>query len=268
MQRNLMATIFLGGAIVLFGAYALVNQNEVGKQGSANGSNTPLLDGSSATMPSEGEGANSTWSNLLGTSDDKNNITKNMASVVFEQMKTLDQKGKNPFGDEAGSDLAAQKAIQDTIKNKTLLPDMVISMKDIKQTVNNSKTAKLAYVKQMEDIAVKYPAKKEYRAVLSGIQDDVNRACTSGDTGINKEMSDRYRMLAEAYAAVTVPTEWAEMHRTVVQHFKGGQVIFGAIANCLDDPMKAYAVVQLFPQFATDAGAMKETFEKMYSAVK
>ncbi len=265
-----MMWIFLIVVIGLAGVYVVINRNNPALQQN-NQSDQQSLDGSSASdQSSDGNGVgDSNTASIYNSPNDPNNATQQVARVAFEQMKALDQSGRNPFDGSTGNDAAVNQTIEDTIKDKSFFADSYyVDITKIKTTKDNSRDAKLRYVKQIEHIGATYPAKSEYQNVIMRIQDDINQACNSGDPGINREIADYYKQLADVYLNVVVPTDWAKLHRTVVQHFKQGGLLFEAIANCPNDPLKTIAATKTLPQFALDAKTMKDTFEKMYNEIK
>ncbi len=270
-----MAVIFLGASMLLLGMYALVNQGG----GTSQVTEVKKADLFSADGPAtvdQNADQNDGWGPLFSTDiatnspEDANNVTKNVAKAAFSQMKQLDQQGQSPFDDASNIDPSQVQATIESSLNGTVdsfFGNVAVTDHDIKIASNNTKATKLAYLKSIEGILARNQLKDEYKNPDGGVQAQINTACTDGDTGINRAVAAMYVSIAREFAATRVPPAWVNFHKQAIEHYKKGNLIFSAIADCVADPLNGFAAAQKIPKFGMDAITLQNLLKKMYNEV-
>lgn len=266
-----MMMIFSVIAIGLFGVYTIVNRNTENPKQVSKGGGTQSLEGA-ATIDTSGEESDlyKMANGVVISADmpgDATNMTKQAARVAFDQMKKLDQQGKNPFDPANASDPAVRKSIEASMGGSALLDEVIVTTRDIKVSADNSRAAKMRYIKKAQEVTARHPVTQEHKDAIIGMQDNVKRACSDGDPGVNGAIAKYYEGMANDYAGITVPSQWAGIHMEGIRHFKQGKIIFDAISNCVTDPLKGYSAIQILPQFGMDAQSIKDSLEKVYTDI-
>jgi hypothetical protein len=271
MEKNKMMAIFSVIAVGLFGVYTIVNRNIGDLKQASKGGGIQSLEGAATINTSDEEFDLYKMANGVVISadmpGDATNMTKRAASMAFDQMKKLDQQGKNPFDPANASDPAVQKSIEASMSGAALLDEVIVTTRDIKVSTDNSRAAKMRYVKKAQEITARHPVTQEHKDAIIGMQDNVKKACSDGDSGVNRDIAKYYEDMANDYAGITVPSQWAGIHMEGIRHFKQGKIIFDAISNCVTDPLKGYSAIQILPQFGLDAQSIKDSFEKVYTGI-
>ncbi|HBI25304.1 TPA: hypothetical protein DDX30_00775 [Candidatus Wolfebacteria bacterium] len=265
-----MAIIFAAIAIVLFGSYAVVNRGEDSQQ-QVNEKSQPSLDGSSASGFLEDIGVSTDWLAAVTSEKegDKNNVTESVALATFEQMKQLDQEGKNPFDEDTANSFAVQSSITRSVDTSTesLFATISVTDKDLKIIANNTQDAKKRYLSDLEAALARHPAKKSYENVEGGVQGLIERACAGKESGVGREMATTYTETADDVIRIQVPSQWAEFHRQIITHYRKGNIIFNSIANCYNDPLKGLLATQVLPDFIKNSDTLQKSLVKMYAEV-
>lgn len=269
MQRNWMAMTFLGIVIVLFGAYALVQRNNTDAQKKTEAETAPLLSGMTATNGSESDG--SIWSDLFegGLEDDNDNMTRMVARATFEQMKALDQQGKSPFAEENANTAEAKAAVERSVSESanSLFVGVTVSSGEVRSVANNTKDAKRRYLKDLEAVLARYPAKEEYKNVSGGLQGLVEQSCGGQQIDIAKAIAENYDNIAKGVVTIQVPSQWVGFHKQMIVYYRQGNVIFDAIADCQTDPLRGFSAAQALSQFVSESTILQKSLQKMYTEV-
>lgn len=269
-----MAVIFLGASVVLLGTYALTNRNGNETQTDVTKKDN-LFSATGSAVTDQGSAITDGWDALYSgdatkeSPQDQNNVTKNVAKAAFYQMKALDQQGKSPFDAANTNTPEVQAALESSLDGSvdSFFGNLMVSDRDIKISANNTRTAKVAYLKSVEAIIARHPMKDEYKNVTGGLQGVVEVACKDGDSGINKGIADIYAATAKEFIATRVPSGWVIFHKQVIEHYKKGDLIFEAISNCVNDPLKGIAAAQKLSIFGMDSMTLQNLLKKMYNEV-
>lgn len=268
-----MAVIFLGVSMMLLSVYVLVNRN--GNEPQTGGTKKenlfsmagPAIEGQNTDM---NEGWDALYSGAIKESpEDRNNVTKNVAKAAFYQMKALDQQGKSPFDESNTNTPEVQAAIESSLDGSvdSFFGNLMISDRDIKISANNTRAAKVAYLKSIEGILARHPMSGEYKNIPGGLQGIIEESCGNGDSGINKGIADIYAATEKEFIATRVPSAWVNFHKEVIEHYKKGNMIFMAISDCLNDPLKGIAAAQKISIFGMDGATLQNLLKKMYTEV-
>lgn len=269
-----MAAIFLGASVLLLGAYTFANRGgDAAKTVEKEKQNLFSADGA-ATVDQSGNQTG--WGDLLsgtttsGSPEDNSNVTKNIARVAFNQMKSLDQQGKSPFDDSTVNTAEVQSAIENSVDGSIdsfYGSAVLVSDRELKISANNTKAAKIAYLKSIEGILARHQIKDEYKNVPGGLQTQIETACTNGDPGINKDIASVYAATAKDFIMTRVPLSWTDFHKQAIEHYRKGNLIFSAVSNCIDDPVKGLGAAQKLSTFGMDAATLQNLLKKMYTEV-
>jgi len=177
--------------------------------------------------------------------DNKNtiNLTELVAKTIFSQMKSQDEAGNNPFQGKNFNlnDAESKKIIQEAINNiqnsKTLF-NTLIEDNELKISNDNSKNAKLNYIKAIEEITRTRFNNPRYQRTSEEIINDINNDCFfAGKDSLNKDLAQLYKNLVIDYLNLVVPSDWLDLHKRIITHFKTAQLVYEAFVNCINDPM-------------------------------
>lgn len=261
--------------MLLLGMYSLVNHGG-GEAQVGDAKKEGLFSADGPATVGQSDDSNDGWGPLFSTDtakeslDDRTNVTKNVAKAAFVQMKQLDQQGQSPFSDASNIDASEMQATIEGSLNGTVdsfFGNVAVSDHDIKISKNNTKAAKIVYLKRIESILNRNQIKDEYKNPDGGIQGQINTACTDGDSGVNRAIAAIYVSLAREFTATRVPSAWVAFHKQVITHYKKGNLIFSGIANCVDDPINGFAAAQKVASFGMESITVQNLLKKMYNEV-
>jgi hypothetical protein len=182
-------------------------------------------------------------------------------------MKGLDQSGKDPFesDDFDLNNPQGQELIQEiiaSIYDSSAFFNSDIKNEDLKISSDNSKEAKLSYLKSISEIGQKYFSDPLFDRSAEQIVSDINRDCFGGGGTINAEIAAAYDDMAIKHLKVSVPSDWTFFHKEIIGNLKKGGLIFEAIANCPIDPIKGYLAGEALPQFSSETLLIQEGLRK------
>jgi len=196
--------------------------------------------------------------------EDSLNLTKMVAGSLFGRMKNLDQSSKNPFEGQGIdiNDPENQKLIEEAVADITDPFNPKIENKNLKISGDNSKEAKLNYLKSIQEIGQKYFGNPGFKRDSDQLIKDINQDCLGNGNTVNSKIAIAYNDIATNYLNINVPSDWLDIHRTVIIYTKRGHLIFKALANCAMDPIKGWLAMKALPQFASESQIIQEVLKK------
>ena len=196
--------------------------------------------------------------------EDSLNLTKMVAGSLFGRMKNLDQSSKNPFEGQGIdiNDPENQKLIEEAVADITDPFNPKIENKNLKISGDNSKEAKLNYLKSIQEIGQKYFGNPGFKRDSDQLIKDINQDCLGNGNTVNSKIAIAYNDIATNYLNINVPSDWLDIHRTVIIYTKRGHLIFKALANCAMDPIKGWLAMKTLPQFASESQIIQEVLKK------
>ncbi len=192
------------------------------------------------------------------------NLTQLVAQSMFGSMQKMDQSGENPFENFDSKNPENQKLIQEALNNfqdPSSIFGQSVDDKDLKILVDNSREAKMEYVQNIEKINQKRFSDPKYQRSLEQIANDVNNDCLGNGYSLNRETAILYQNLIDDYLGSNVPSNWLDLHKTIIGHFKKAHSIYLALADCSADPVKGYLAVKTLPQLIEKAQEVQKLLE-------
>lgn len=194
-----------------------------------------------------------------GNGVNTDNLTKLVAGSLFNQMKGLDAGGKNPFNGEnfdvndSQNQELIQKSLSDMQSNPSALFDAKVETKDLKISGDNSQKAKSDYLGTIGDISRARLGDSEYQMTADETINNFNNDCAaSNKDSVNLKIAGAYAAAGEDYLKVYVPSDWAELHARIIAYFKKANLVYSALGNCFEDPIKGYLATQILPQLVSE----------------
>lgn len=163
------------------------------------------------------------------------NFTQTIGQGVFDQIQSTDLSGQASADVSASADAVIQQKLSDL----NLISD--ISNSGLKISQDNSKEAKIKYIEGTFTINEKDMAgvDKSYWEAISSVFKDL-------DTAPVLKLADIYKNLANDYSNLAVPSDWLNTHKAMIIHLRNSEIVFRAMADYPNDPVKGYAAFELF----------------------
>ena len=181
--------------------------------------------------------------------------TKQVSSLIFNKLKSLDEQGSNPFESlnlEDLDDPETQKLIEEaigSIQNPLLLSTSTISNSQLSISLGNSQSAKVSYLEGIEKITQERFSDPKYKRTSDSLIKDINNDCFIGEeNSLNRDFSVLYQNLANDYSNLPVPSDWLEIHKRMIIYFKKANLVYRDLADCLADPIRGYVALWALPQ--------------------
>jgi hypothetical protein len=177
--------------------------------------------------------------------DEKNNLTKALGQNLFEQIQIdnliNNERRSLPADINSISEKLANSVISESLADFKLVS--VVYDSDIKISPDNSKTAVINYLTAIGGIAKNRMAGfgKNYLDILSDI-------VQKNDFSSANRFAEIQRNIANDYFNLTIPSTWVDFHKKLIIHFKNSEIVFRAISDYLNDPIKAYLAIQMIDQ--------------------
>ena len=198
------------------------------------------------------------------------NATDFFAKSLFEKLKSLDQTGKNPFEIIDPRDLNNQKFVNGVVNelNKESLSfDQTVNNSDLKISADNSKEAKIIYLQAVAEITKSRFNDAKYQRSADQIISDIESDCTKSASSIstNEKIAGLYHDLVNDYLNLSAPSDYLSLHKNIIVHFKKSEAVYGAIANCFNDPIKGYIATQELSNLADNTQNIQNILVKKYN---
>jgi len=211
--------------------------------------------------------SNESQQNIQTTDINSVNLTDLVGQSMFSQMQSLDQSGQNPFANFDPNSSNSQKILQQAINSVSNsdsdgLFTPAISDKDLKISSDNSKQAKVNYLNLLTAGGNQYLNDPTFDRTAEQIETDISQDCLGGGSTTDSKIASAYKGVAENYLNINVPSDWLDFHKQLINYFKRGYLIFDALSNCLQDPIKGYLAAQAMLQFASETPAIQESMQQ------
>lgn len=192
------------------------------------------------------------------------NLTQLVAQSMFGSMQKMDQSGENPFGNLDPNNPESRKLIAEALnnfQNPSLIFGQSIDNKDLKILSDNSKEAKAEYIQNIEKINQKRFSDSKYQRSLEQIASDANNDCLGSGSSLNLETAVLYQNLTNDYLSLSIPFDWLDLHKAIINHFQKAHSVYLALADCSADPIKGYLAVKTLPQLTEKAQEVQKLLE-------
>lgn len=183
-------------------------------------------------------------SNNFNNSDNNNNLTREIAKNIADQIREKNQNGLN----EKNGKLAIAVPNLDTIYQETfnkylnsdslgLYPEIDAAKLNI--SLDNSQENQIKYLVNLRDIN-----KNRFGEFDKQSNDILNDVFGKNDVSSTQQLIAIYENIVADYYQIAVPSSWVEFHKKILSHFISAKIVYGAIANFGNDPIKAYEAFQ------------------------
>ncbi|MBI5401743.1 hypothetical protein HZB05_02890 [Candidatus Wolfebacteria bacterium] len=235
------------------------------------GANPFQLIGDLAANKNSNESSDSQKDSNIQTNINPVNFTQIIAQSLFKGIKTLDQNGTNPFGSVDPNDPKTKEVIQKSINELSSVQFGVsISDSDLKISSDNSQKAKTAYLTDVRNIFNQKLTNQKF--LINSPEDiinDVNDDCFfKTGSSLSGQRADFFQSLAGEYKKLSVPSDWLDFHKKLLNFYDNAQLIFRAFSECANDPAKVYVISEKFPSAVfEDMSKLQELFIQKYREV-
>jgi len=114
----------------------------------------------------------------------------------------------------------------------------------------------------MQKIGQEYFSDPSFQREAEQIMKDIQLDCLGSGNTINSKMASAYNDIATNYLNISVPSDWSNLHKELITHFKKGYLIFEAITNCVKDPIKGYVAAETLFQFGYENQIVREALKR------
>jgi hypothetical protein len=193
--------------------------------------------------------SNSVFSSI-SSSVDRNNLTDNFIGRLSEEIKPLAVSLKGRGGDKS---VDVNNLTSNLVKNFNFrsLPalELVSDIPDseLKVTSDTSRQAKLRYLKMTLEIN-----KKDFGNFNKNYLQIIVDVFKNLDSSSAARLATIYRNLSQDYLNVEVPRDWVSLHKALIMHFRNSEIIYSALANYQNDPLKGYLALELVENVSVD----------------
>ena len=170
-----------------------------------------------------------------------NNLTLSLGQEMVEQIKLSPgifdfEKGNL----SAGANLLSNRLINNAFTSNQLGLVFVLDGTVLKTSSNNSTEAKANYLKTVGELNKKNFAdfNKSYPVVIYETYGENNPASAV-------QLADIYQGLAKELSALSAPSDYLELHKRIILSYKNAEVVYRAMANYSQDPIKGYLALEM-----------------------
>ena len=191
--------------------------------------------------------------------DGKNNLTKALGQNLFEQIQTdnlIDKEKKNlPADINSLSEKLTNNIISEGLSDFKLVTTIYDS--EIKISQDISKEAKTQYLKTLGEINQKDFSgfNKNYLEIIVDVYQKI-------DSSSANRLANIYKNLAADYLNLAVPTDWVDVHKTLIIYAKNAEIVYRAMANYPVDPIKGYLALETVDSLVSGAGEIQNILQE------
>lgn len=199
----------------------------------------------------------------LSTKKDLNsiNLTELIANSTFNQMKTLDQGGKDPFENMDPQSSENRKFIEEAMAqigdSSSLLGDYQINDKDLKISSDNSFLKKADYLMATGKIIYNNYANNLYPNPVKVLEKLI-----LGNTADAEKAADIYQNVFNAFLKTETPSDWLDMHKRYLSLLKKLENLYRGLTVFKQDPVKADLLVQMIPDMLRAEAEIQQEYVK------
>lgn len=151
------------------------------------------------------------------------NFTENLKESIIRGIKSSDSK-------------SVEKEVNDIITNEQKI-DLIsnINAAELKISNDNSKEAKKKYLETIGEISKTDIGdfKENYSEIILSVFKNL-------DVSLVKKASIIHKNLSADYLKISAPSDWIEFHKGLIINFRNSEIVYSAMAEYLEDPIKGY----------------------------
>ena len=194
----------------------------------------------------------------LQTGQEANNLTDAFGEFLSEKLKSSGQSfstlTKN-IKELIPKELLDVSSIEKTLN---LFPE--INESDLKISQDVSKINQTNYLKMVVGGSQKYV--KDFNIDKPAL-DVLDEIVKKQSTGSAQKIAEGSKILVKEFYKITVPINWLGFHKKLITYFASNQIVYEAIANYDNDPIKAYLAVRAVPRLGKAAEEISDLLAQM-----
>lgn len=192
--------------------------------------------------------------------NDNKNLTQSLGENIFSQVQAsngiktglLDnsQQSINSMGNNVSNNILGSSLSEINLINS-------INNSDLNISYINIKSDKVKYFKNIADIKKKDfgDFKKQYMEVIVDV-------FQKKDPASAKQLADIYKNISNDLTAVSVPSDFIDLHKEQIIYFKNSEIVYRAMANYEQDPIKGYMAMEMIDQMIKNAADIQTDINK------
>ncbi|MEK7635891.1 MAG: hypothetical protein AAB405_02255 [Patescibacteria group bacterium] len=189
------------------------------------------------------------------------NLTKIASQSIFSKAQEASQNGNDSVALLTQNDLEIQVAIQETLDSFTdplsIFYDPV-SENNLAIIDDNSLQAQIKYYEDYQEIIKR--AFDNFKKDSGEILRDVFE---KKDFSSAQKAMEIYKTLADNFIKLIVPSSLVEFHIKNIQHYQNAYLIYRAISQYSQDPLKTYLAVKAIPQLYGETEEIQNLFKEI-----
>ena len=190
---------------------------------------------------------------------DRNNLTQNLGKGIFEQIKSKNFLNQNNEGGLANINLISGDPVGDIFIENQIDFSLILDINDteLKISPDNSQEAKIKYLAAVREIN-----KRNFGDFNKSYLEVVIDAFQKLEFSSAAHLVNIYKNLAGDYSNLNVPADWMAIHKNAIIFYKNSEIVYQAIANYPEDPIKAYLALEMIDGLIRSAEQTQEVFNK------
>lgn len=197
---------------------------------------------------------------LPANAENSSNLTEMIAKIVAGKIIEKNKSGlaKTETG-EPKLLMPDEKVLLQELTNQlanlntgSLNLNQPINEVDLKISKNNSKEAQIKYIESIGKIS-----KTNFGKLDKNILDSLKETTIIGDTYSLQKAVEAYKSTIDNYLELEIPSDWLNFHKQAITHFQNAVVVYGALADFQNDPIKAHLAIEIVEQLITNAQSIQ-----------
>lgn len=171
----------------------------------------------------------------------KDNLTKALGETFFDAINSPETLEEIRSGIVTEPDFLSGRVTSDLMSKKMADLKFVAAISDseIRISKDTSAETKKKYLEAMAEIVKKDfgDFNKNYFQVVIDVYQKI-------DVSSAARLAEIYKKLAANFSELSVPADWAALHKEIIVNYKNSAVVYSAMANYPSDPIKGYLALE------------------------
>lgn len=184
----------------------------------------------------------------------KDNLTKALGETFFDAINSPETLEEIRSGIVTEPDFLSGRVASDLMSKKMADLKFVAAISDseIRISKDTSAEAKKKYLEAISEIVKKDfgDFNKNYFQVVIDVYQKI-------DVSSAARLAEIYKKLAANFSELSVPADWAALHKEIIVNYKNSGIVYSAMADYPTDPIKGYLALEAISGITDKAVAIQ-----------
>lgn len=195
----------------------------------------------------------------------KNNLTESISQSLFSQLNSADTLNQIKNNPDKSIDLMSGKLAGDVLPKMQTDLDFVTTISDsyLKISNDSSDSAKKKYLQDIDNAI-----KNNFSGFTKNYFEIIIDTYQKLDSSSAVQAVSIYEKLSQDFINISVPKDWIDIHKTMIIQYKNLAIIYSAMANYQNDPIKGYIALDAIEGLVNISDQIQAQLEQKAKEIK